>query len=88
MLKLIHDVDLVAYLLAKGFKQAEPPKYQRGQVIFFFDDSDGEIKECITRFFAKDAPVDAQTHGEYIRSLKSQLIIIKRNARAGGDLND
>ncbi|MGA2317622.1 MAG: DUF5659 domain-containing protein [Thermodesulfobacteriota bacterium] len=84
MLKLIHDVDLVAYLLAMGFKQAQPAKYHQGKVIFSFDDSKGEIKEAITKFFNKDAPVDALTHAEYITSLKSQIIIMKRNSRQGG----
>ena len=43
MLKLIQDVNLAAYLLARGYKQAEPPRYQQGQIFFVFDDSKGEI---------------------------------------------
>ena len=84
MLKLIHDVNLAAYLLAKGFKQAGPPQYQQGQIFFVFDDSKGEISEAIPKFFNKDAPADALTYSEYLHILKSQLIMMKRNARIGG----
>jgi hypothetical protein len=88
MLKSIHDVHLAAYLFARGFKQAKPPEYQDGQIAFIFDDSKGEISEAIPKFFNKDAPVDAQTYSEYLHSVKSQLIMMKRNARIGGGFNE
>ena len=87
MLKAIQDVNLAAYLLSLGFKQAKAPEIQTGKVVFLFDDSEGSIQPALNKFFNKDAPVDALTYSEYLHVLKSQLIMMKRNARTGGGDN-
>jgi hypothetical protein len=71
----IADVNLAAYLLCKGFKLAKTPEQRYGprSRIYVFVKT-ANLEEETLNFFNRNAPVDAHTYGEQVRSL---LTLIK-----------
>lgn len=83
----ITEVNLVAYLKAKGFQETSRPKLVNNVVTFFFEDSPELINE-IGAFFSREATVEPLAMCEALRVLKVLIGDIRRNLRSGGDYND
>ena len=81
--RLVIDVNLVSYLISKGFKQVSHPTIQEGIVRFYFEDSD-QISEEIKKFFDKNTQIDALTILEISRTLRSLISDLRRNVKWGG----
>ena len=84
--KVVSEINVAAYLLTQGFKQARPPGIREGQVVFFFEDPEGQLSKEINKYFNRDTRVDALTLVESIRIAKSQMTMLKRNT--GGEQDE
>jgi len=69
----VTDLNLAAYLIAKGFKLLRPPfQHSSRYRIFLFRDTP-ELQEAQLNFFNRNAPIDASTYGEAIRTLLTTI---------------
>ena len=70
----VTDLHLAAYLIASGFRLLKSPFHNpsRKYRIFLFQDSP-EIQEAQLNFFNRNAPIDASTYGEAIRTLLTTI---------------
>lgn len=74
---VIVDVDLAAYLIAKGFNQITRPEFQDGCIKFIFEES-LEISAETEKFFNKETSVDALTICENLPVLKAIVQELRR----------
>ena len=74
----IADVNLAAYLLCKGFKLAKAPEQRYGprSRIYVFVKT-VNLEEEALNFFNRNAPIDAHTYGEMVRSLLTLIKEVK-----------
>jgi len=76
------DLNLAAYLVATGFKLLRQPFNPTGKhfTIFTFAPSP-EITQASLNFFNKQAPIDAATYGESVRSLVTSMRVLNKGGR-------
>jgi hypothetical protein len=80
----ISDVNLVAYLKCRGYKEVSRPKFTDPVVTFYFQASP-ELQKAIDAYFARECLVEPMAMCEALRLLKGQIGDIRRNeGKAGG----
>ena len=80
----VSDVNLVAYLKCKGFRETARPKFTDPVVTFYFEASP-KLSEEIDAYFSREAMVEPMAMCEALRLLKGQIGDIRRNQRGGDD---
>jgi hypothetical protein len=76
------DINLVAYLLCKGFTSLTPPKQEKQGKVYFYFNSTPELETEISNFYTGKSPVDAQVYSGHLRRLRVALEIFGK--RGGG----
>lgn len=79
----VSDVNLVAYLKTKGFRETARPKLTDQVVTFYFEESP-KLSEEIDTYFNREGIVEAMAMCETLRLLKGLIGDIRRNPRSGG----
>jgi hypothetical protein len=79
----ITDVNLVAYLKCKGYKETARPKLTDQVVTFYFEPSQ-KLSEEIDAYFSREGVVEPMAMAEALRLLKGQIGDIRRNQKFGG----
>ena len=83
----ITEVNLVAYLKCKGYKETSRPKFTDPVVTFYFEESP-KLSEEIDTYFNREGMVEAMAMCEALRLLKGLIGDIRRNPRSGGGSNE
>lgn len=81
--RTVTDLNLVAYLKTKGYRDSSPPKLIDNVVTFYFEDSQ-KLDEEIRTYFNREGMVEAMAMCEALRLLKGLIGDIRRNPRSGG----
>lgn len=79
----VSDVNLVAYLKCKGYREVSRPKFTDPVVTFYFEASP-KLSEDIDAYFSRDTMVEPMAMCEALRLLKGQIGDIRRNQKGGG----
>jgi hypothetical protein len=83
----VTEINLVAYLRIKGFGEIDRPHFTRPVVTFYFEDSP-ELQKEIDAYYGRKVLVEPTAMSEALRLLRSQILDVKKNQRAGGGLNE
>jgi hypothetical protein len=81
-IKKFSDKNLVAYLLAKEFKESALPELDHGRVFFSFDYTP-ELEQETLNFYGGHSLVDAQAYAYHMR----RLAITASEMHKGGGQN-
>jgi hypothetical protein len=79
----VSDVNLVAYLKTKGFRETVRPKLTDNVVTFYFENSP-KLSEEIDAYFNREGMVEPMAMCESLRLLKGLIGDIRRNQRSQG----
>ncbi len=74
----VTEINLVAYLRIKGFRETDSPHFTRPVVSFYFEDTP-ELQKEIDAYYGKKVLVEPTAMAEALRLLRSQILDVKKN---------
>jgi hypothetical protein len=73
----IYDINLVAYLLAKGFTESSLPKKEKDHQFYFYFKDTPELQEEIDNYYCSQPLVSAPAYAYHLKRLRVLLSEMK-----------